>query len=94
MKKAPLISDFRKKISPQVGLEPTKMRQYLKKSVSNLIEGEENVLSFGYDFNDDLKGKTTHFTGFYTNSISGPKILKPARSVTQRDAIAMAILNA
>ena len=50
MKKAHLILDFRKKISPQVGLEPTKMRQYLKKSVSNLIEGEENVLSFGYDF--------------------------------------------
>ena len=23
--------------------------------------------------NDDLKGKTTHFTGFYTNSISGKK---------------------
>ena len=33
-KKAHLISDFRKKISPQVGLEPTKMRQDLKKSVS------------------------------------------------------------
>ena len=41
--------------------------------------------------NDDLKGKTTHFTGFYTNSISRPKILKPAHSVTQRDAIATAI---
>ena len=27
--------------------------------------------------NDDLKGKTTHFTGFtYTDSISRPKILK------------------
>ena len=33
-----------------MGLELTKMRQDLKKSVSNLIEGEENVLSFGYDF--------------------------------------------
>ena len=54
MKKAHLISDFRKKISPQVGLEPTKMRQYLKKSVSNLIEGEENVLSFGYDFSMNI----------------------------------------
>ena len=43
--------------------------------------------------NDDLKGKTTHFTGFYTNSISGPKILKPAHSETQRDTIATAILN-
>ena len=41
-----------------------------------------------------LKGETTHFTGFYTNSISGPKILKPAHSVTQRDAMATAILNA
>ena len=41
--------------------------------------------------NDDLKGKTTHFTDFYTNSISGPKILKPGHSVTQRDAIATAI---
>ena len=28
--------------------------------------------------NDDLKGKTTHFTAFYTHTISGPKILKPA----------------
>ena len=55
MKKAHLISDFRKKISPQVGLEPTKMRQYLKKSVSNLIECEENVLSFGYDFSNYFK---------------------------------------
>ena len=44
--------------------------------------------------NDDLKGKTTHFTDLYTNSNSGPKILKPAHSVTQRDAIAMDILNA
>ena len=26
--------------------------------------------------NDDLKGKTTHFTGFYTHTISGPKLLK------------------
>ena len=50
-KKAHLISDFRKKKSPQVGLEPTKMRQDLKKSVSNMIECEENVLSFGSDFN-------------------------------------------
>ena len=33
MKKAHLISDFRKKISPQLGLEPTKMRQDLEKSV-------------------------------------------------------------
>ena len=44
--------------------------------------------------NDDLKGKTTHFTGFYTHTISGPKILKPAHSVRQRDEIATAILNA
>ena len=33
-KKAHLISDFRKKVSPQLGLEPTNMRQNLKKSVS------------------------------------------------------------
>ena len=33
-KKAHLISDFRKKKSPQVGLEPTKMRQDLKKSMA------------------------------------------------------------
>ena len=26
--------------------------------------------------NDDLKGKTTHFTGFYTHTISGPKLGK------------------
>ena len=44
--------------------------------------------------NDDLKGKINHFTDFYTNSISGQKILKPAHSVTQRDTIATAILNA
>ena len=50
MKKAPLISDFRKKISPQVGLEPTKMRQDLKKSVSVLPEGDEKILSFRWDF--------------------------------------------
>ena len=45
--------------------------------------------------NGDLKGKTTHFTVFYTNSISEPKILKPAPAhrVTQRDTIAKAILN-
>ena len=48
--KAHLISDFRKKISPQVGLEPTKMRQDLKKSVSVLPEGEEKILSFRWDF--------------------------------------------
>ena len=39
--------------------------------------------------NDDLKLPT----GFDTNSISGPKILKPAHGVTHRDAIATAILN-
>ena len=33
-KKAHVISDFRKKVSPQLGLEPTNMRQSLKKSVS------------------------------------------------------------
>jgi hypothetical protein len=44
--------------------------------------------------NFDLKGKRTHFIGFYTNSISRPKILKPAHGVTQRDTIARAILNA
>ena len=27
--------------------------------------------------NDDLEGKTTHFTGFYTHTISGQKIPKP-----------------
>ena len=43
--------------------------------------------------NDDLKGKTTHFTGFYTHTISGPKHLKPAHSVMQRDAITTVILN-
>ena len=45
------------------------------------------------DANDDLKGKTTHFTGFYANSISGQKVLKPAHSVTQTNAIAKAILE-
>ena len=49
-KKAHLILDFRKKIPPQVGLEPTKMRQDLKKSVSVLPEGEEKILSFRWDF--------------------------------------------
>jgi hypothetical protein len=43
--------------------------------------------------NDDLRGKTIHFSGFYTQTISGTKILKPAHSVTQRDAIATVILN-
>ena len=33
MKKAHLISDFRKKKFPWVGLEPMKMRQDLKKSM-------------------------------------------------------------
>ena len=55
MKKPHLRSDFRKEISPQVGLEPTKMRHDLKKSVSNLIECNENVLSFGYDFSYQMK---------------------------------------
>ena len=55
--KAHLISDFRKKISPWVGLEPTKMRQDLKKSVSNMIECEENVLSFGSDFRTKTETK-------------------------------------
>ena len=27
--------------------------------------------------NDDLEGKTTHFTGFYTHTISGSNIPKP-----------------
>ena len=50
MKKAHLMSDFIKKISPRLGLEPTKMRQDLRKSVSILLEREENVLSFGCYF--------------------------------------------
>ena len=54
-KKAHLISDFRKKVSPQLGLEPTNMRQNLKKSVSNMIECDVNVLSFGSDFSHCLK---------------------------------------
>ena len=54
-KKAHLISDFRKKVSPQLGLEPTNMRQNLKKSVSNMIECDVNVLSFGSDFSINLK---------------------------------------
>ena len=39
-----------KKKSPQVGLEPTKMRHDLKKSVSILPEGEEKIISFISDF--------------------------------------------
>ena len=39
------------------------------------------------DANNDYKGKINH-------SISGQKILKPAHSARQRDAIAIAILNA
>ena len=38
-----------------------------------------NLLETFLVANDDLKGKITHFTGFYTNSISGQKILKPAQ---------------
>ena len=38
MNRAHLISDFIKKKSPQPGLEPTKMRQYLKNSMSPLHE--------------------------------------------------------
>ena len=33
-----------------MGLEPTKMRQDLKKSVSILLEREEKIISFGSDF--------------------------------------------
>ena len=44
--------------------------------------------------NDDLKGKTTHFTGFCNQTVSGPKIPKTANSVTQRDEIETTILNA
>ena len=43
--------------------------------------------------NDDLKGKTTQFTGFYIHTISEPKLLKPTQGATQRDSIATAILN-
>ena len=78
--KAHLILDFKKK-SPQVGLEPTKMRQDLKKSVSNLIEREENVLSFGCDFSlsdhvcscwieIDLRPRKTWFVGSGTVHLS------------------------
>ena len=52
--KVHMLKNFRKKISPQVGLEPTKMRQDLKKSVSILPEGEEKILSFGYDFSENF----------------------------------------
>ena len=52
MKKAHLMSDFIKKISPRLGLEPTKMRQDLRKSVSIKPECQENVLSFGCYFNE------------------------------------------
>ena len=45
-----MISDFIKKISPQVGLEPTKMRHDLKKSVSILPEGDVKIISFISDF--------------------------------------------
>ena len=31
--------------------------------------------------NDDLKGRTTHFNGFYTHTISGLKIPKTTHSV-------------
>ena len=68
MKKPHLRSDFRKKISPQVGLEPTKMRHDLKKSVSNLIECNENVLSFGYDFNK----LDNHFKAYLTTAALPP----------------------
>ena len=54
---------------------------------SNLFE------TFFMVADDDLKDKTTHFTGFYTHLISGPKLLKPVHSITQRDAVAMAISN-
>ena len=67
MKKPHLRSDFRKEISPQVGLEPTKMRHDLKKSVSNLIECNENVLSFGYDFSH-FNFEETNFHPFCSNS--------------------------
>ena len=60
---------------------------HLLNYTSNLFETCFMVAS------DDLKGKTNHFTGFYTNSISRQKILNPGHKVTQRDAIAMAILN-
>ena len=40
--------------------------------------------------NDYLKGKTNHFTGFYTHTISRPKIPKPVHT----HAIETVILNA
>ena len=52
--KAHLISDFRKKISPRLGLEPTKMRQDLRKSVSIKPECQENVFSFGCYFSNQI----------------------------------------
>ena len=57
--KAHLILDFRKKKSPQVGLEPTKMRQDLKKSVYILPAHAEKIILFGCDFSygETLWGK-------------------------------------
>ena len=37
--------------------------------------------------NDDLKGKTTYFTGFYDHTISGPKIPKGEASREQPVAL-------
>ena len=51
-----------------------------KKSLFFILKGVYTSNLFETCFmvaNDDLKGKTTHLAGFYTNSISGPKILKP-----------------
>ena len=48
------MSDFRKKISPQLGLEPTKMSQDLRKSVSILPERDRKIISFGCDFNNNF----------------------------------------
>ena len=44
--------------------------------------------------NDDLKGKTTYFTGFYTPTTSRTKNKKTPIVLRERDAIETAILNA
>ena len=43
--------------------------------------------------NDDLEGKTTHFTGFYTHTISGPNIPKPPIVVQNTNYRALIKIN-
>ena len=53
-KKAHLISDFRKKISPRLGLEPTKMRQKVSLCLIEFSERERKIKLALLNFSDRI----------------------------------------